>query len=125
MFMNKVRVVGLKQFTTSKPYALVDPDNTLMIGSTLYQDLGSIVKNTTITETDDPQSAYQEFMQDMNALYAASPKRYLTTDERNALIKADEYFGTLGARLKYPIKKDIIQHQSPVKALYRPPLKGA
>ena len=103
------KILRLSETTISKPYFTDERTGGLVIIAEIYSNLSSIVGAKTVRSTDEPDSPYQDFINDMQYLegiMSGTPDSRLSAEDEAILRKVDIYLGSLGLTEDYPITKD-------------------
>jgi len=76
-----------------------------------------MIKSSSISYHENPETKFEEFMKDLNDLSAGTDD--LTDTQKKDLLAVDEYLGSLGLTITYPINQDNIGNQQAVNAHYK------
>ena len=103
-----IKISQQSEGSSSKSYSVSGDGSEITIQRVVYNNLKSLVKNTSVTIADKGQgSAYNQFLEDMAILYRIKYENS-TEEMPDGIEYLDEYLGEIGMTETYPLKKDII-----------------
>jgi len=97
----------------TKKDTTLDSDSNVVLARSIYQNLGSLIKNTTILDdynNDRLPQEYKRFLDEMNDLFIKLNYPELGKDivVKEGIAETDEYLGDLGVIQEYFYSKDAV-----------------
>ncbi len=117
-----VNIVAASEMTRAKPYGQAAGSNSINLSREIYANLSSLMKSSEIAYHAEPRSKFEEFMKDFNDLYETISD--LTDKQKAQLEVINEFFGSLGIDIDYPLAQDRIGNQKTINATYHKLNKG-
>ena len=117
-----VNIIASSEMTRAKPYGKSAGSNNINLSREIYANLSSLMKSSEIAYHAEPRSKFEEFMKDFNDLYETTSD--LTDEQKAQLEIVNNFLGSLGIDIDYPLVQDRVGNQKTINATYHKLNKG-
>ncbi len=107
MSILNIKISQQSEIGSSDSYNVSEDGSEITLQRTIYNNLKSLVNNTTVKIEETVGSGYSQFLTDMDILHRIKYEKS-TEPMPEGIEYIDEYLGELGMTRNYQMKKDII-----------------
>ena len=117
MSILNIKISQQSEIGSSDSYNVSEDGSEITLQRTIYNNLKSLVNNTTVKIEETVGSGYSQFLTDMDILHRIKYEKS-TEPMPEGIEYIDEYLGELGMTRNYQMKKDIIHLKKFLNADY-------